>query len=149
MGKARWAVVVTAVCLVVAAVAVAYVAGKAKAVPVQEVVRAKRFELVDAKGAVRGVISMGEDARSPGVAFLDAKGKRRAELTTKSDGSSLLALHDKSGWVRLTLTQLTEGTAFLTLHDEENRIRVLLEVASDGNPTLVMLDKEKVLWQAP
>lgn len=40
----------------VAAVAVAYAAGAAKPVPVQEVVRARRFEVVDEKGKVRAVI---------------------------------------------------------------------------------------------
>ena len=52
MKRSRWAVVVVAVCLVVTVAAVAYAAGKATAVPVQEVVRARRFEVVDSAGKV-------------------------------------------------------------------------------------------------
>jgi hypothetical protein len=56
MRAARWAVVFAAVCAVVAVAGVAYAAGKAKAVPVAEVVRARRVEVADGKGRARGVL---------------------------------------------------------------------------------------------
>ena len=50
--RARWAVLVVVVCLVVTALAIVYAGGK-RGVPVQKVVRARRFELVDAARKVR------------------------------------------------------------------------------------------------
>ena len=77
MSKGKWAVVL-AVLVVLAAIALAYAAGQAKAAA-PEVVRAQRFEVVDAEGRVRIALAMGgENGQSPGLALLDAKGKSRA-----------------------------------------------------------------------
>jgi len=48
--RAKWVVVVVAVCLVVTVAAIAYAAGKTSA---PAVIRAQRFEVVDAEGRAR------------------------------------------------------------------------------------------------
>jgi len=60
MSRGRWAVIIVAVCLAVTVAAVAYAAGKAKAAPVPEVVRARKFELVDSRGRCRAVVKLDE-----------------------------------------------------------------------------------------
>ena len=52
--RLKWAIVVVALCVVVTVAAVAYAAGKASDVP--EVIRAQRFEVVDAEGRIRALL---------------------------------------------------------------------------------------------
>jgi len=125
MGKARWAVVVAVVCLVVAAVAVAYAAGKARAVPVQEVVRARRFEVVDSTG------------------------KGRATFGVLPSGDIGVMLMGKSGVTRAALRVQTDGDTALSVWDEDGKVRLGLGVVAEA-PSLVLFDREgKVMWQAP
>ena len=73
MSRGRWSAVVVAVCLVVTVAAMAYAAGQAKtAAP--KVVRAQRFELVDAEGRVRAMLGLLPDG-SPSMVLYDEKGK--------------------------------------------------------------------------
>jgi len=103
MGNGKWLVVLAVLCLAVALVAVAYAAGKAKAVPVQQVVRAKRFELVDRQGRVRGEFRTEAYDGSPSLRLFGRDGKPCAALAVSGnrggvwlcdrdgDGSSSLA----------------------------------------------------------
>lgn len=95
MSRGKWAVVaIVATCLVVTAAAVAYAAGKAKpAVPVQEVLRAKRFELVDGKGRTRGLLALTESG-SPGLWLTDANGKALARIWVETEGAAAMSLGD-------------------------------------------------------
>ena len=99
MSRGKWAVVL-AVVVVLAAVAAAYAAGQAT-VPVQEVVRAQRFELVDGTGKVRAMLAVASDGRA-GLMLADEKGKARAVLTLDSEGSPNLFLSDKSATCAMT-----------------------------------------------
>jgi len=158
MTRAKWAMVIVAVCLVVTAVAIAYAAGKS-AVPVQEVVRAQKFELVDAKGKLRGVLSVLSDG-SPQLALFDAKGRPRAGLVVLSDRLPALLLGDEKGY-RARLMLDADGSPGLVLSDEQGNTRAVvgvtnLETARTGatqktaESSLMLFDKEgKVLWQEP
>ena len=111
-----------AVCVVVAAVAVAYAAGQT---PAPEVMRAQSFELVDAEGRVRGEMSMGARGRSPGLRLWDEKGEKRAELV------------------------LVKGEPALTFYNEKGKARAEVAVVN-GKAVLGLCDEEgEVIWKAP
>jgi len=136
MRRGKWAVLVVAVCLVVIVAAVVYAAGKAKAVPVQEVVRAKRFELVDAEGRVRGALEL--VGVEPRLVLYDEKSRQRAKLLLGPDGSPTLVLRDEKGNLRVIL-----GAGVL---------ETIRTGAREKRPesSLLLNDSEgKVIWQAP
>ncbi len=135
----RWMIVIVAVCLVVAAVAVAYAAVQNKASG-PDVVRAQRFELVDAEGRVRALLAMSLDGR-PGLAFLDEKGEGRAGLVLGTDGPTL-ELWDKKGKLRARLAVHPDLGPALTLHDEQGVMRAGLLAGTDGRPGLAFLDEK-------
>jgi hypothetical protein len=138
MRRGKWAVVLAA-CIVLAAVAAAYAAGQAKVSP-PEVVRAQRFELVDAEERVRIELCMGGwDGQRPRVSLLDEKGSRRATLGLDSGGSPGLALLDGNGEKRAWL-HLYPGEARLLLAGEKSRGRAVLTVQFDGNSGLLLGD---------
>jgi hypothetical protein len=87
MSKTRWLVVLAALCLLVTALAVAYAAGVAKsAVPVQELVRAQRFEVVDSLGrtrAVLGAVRTDDGNEEVSLSIVGRGGSVVAELETK------------------------------------------------------------------
>jgi hypothetical protein len=97
--------------LVQGAPAVAQVGGA-----VQEVVRAKRFEVVDDQGRSRALLSVLPDG-SPGLTLYDGAGKQRAGLGLLPDGTPRLALHDAAGKQRAGLTVLPDGSPGLALFD--------------------------------
>lgn len=114
MARGKWAIVL-AVVLVLGAVAVAFAAGKTRA---PEVIRAQRFELVDAEGRLRGVVGSTVDA-SVAVALYDEKGRGRAGLALFPDGSPGLVLFDEKGKPRATLALLPDSGPGLVLLDEK------------------------------
>jgi hypothetical protein len=99
MTKGRWALVIGTVCLVVAVVAVAYAAGKAtSAVP--DVIRARRFELVDEGGRTRAVMQTwrpsGESTRTT-LELLDGRGYTLAELRLDTEGQGRVTSYLRLG----------------------------------------------------
>lgn len=61
-----------------------------------DVVRARRFVLVDAAGEVRASLAVRPDG-APGLILLDAAGKPRVVLAVRSDGAPHLTLFDAAG----------------------------------------------------
>ena len=121
--RLKWAIVVVALCLIVTAVAIAYTAGTAT---VPEVIRAQRFELVDAEGKVCAVLSVSADG-STGLAMMDEGGKQVVGLGTGPDGGTGLALMDENG-----------------------KQVVGLGTGADGGTGLALMDGQgKVVWSAP
>ena len=62
--------------------------------------------------------------------FKDKDGKVRAELCTRSDGTSGLRLIDKNGTARAFLGTDANGTPFLTLFDKNGTMRAILGVTA-------------------
>ena len=136
----RWMIVIVAVCLVVTVAAIAYAAGKTTA---PEVIRAQRFELVDAEGRVRIEMSIaGLSGQAPGIRLLDEKGTGRAGLVLFRDGRPGLALSDEKGAVRAGLGLLRDGRPIMTLSDEKGEARAALSLLSDGSPILWLRDEK-------
>jgi hypothetical protein len=144
----KWAMVLVA-CAVLAAMAVAYAAGQAKAAA-PKVVRAQRFEVVDAEGRVRGEIGLGTDGHTPGLMFCNDKGKVCAMLVVSPDGSSSLMLSDAKGGTRGALMVGSDGRPNLWLYDgnAKGKLRAALSVGSDGQPSLGLYDAKGELRAA-
>ena len=66
---------------------------------VEEVIRAKRFEVIDNEGRPRVII--GAQAEASGLMLLDPNGQSVAELAVSDElGSTTLSLYDLRGSVR-------------------------------------------------
>lgn len=162
MNRVRWPVVVVAACLVVTVAAVAYAAGKVSA---PKVLRAQKFELVDAEGVVRASLSM--DYVGPSLQLVDASGQRCVELFVIDDPTGQ---HTSTmgltfwGWGKrapMGLRSSRENGTSVWLRDGEGNLRASLgttdlETTRTGatqktaESSLVLFDKEgKVMWQAP
>jgi hypothetical protein len=64
--------------------------------PQDIVVRAQRFELVDATGQVRATLAVGGPSGEVDLKLLDAKGMIRAKLGGDRDGSGLVLYNETS-----------------------------------------------------
>jgi hypothetical protein len=131
--RASW--VVAGICLLVAIAAVAYAAGKTSA---SEVVRAQKFELVDARGEARA--SLGVDSDGPAFELTDDGGRPRARLFVDADGVGLMLL-DEKGAMRAGLGVGPEGPA-LGLLDGKETARASIGVESDG-PAVTLWDADR------
>ncbi len=117
--RIRCTILAVAGCAVVTGMAVAYAAGKAAA---PEVIRAQRFELVDAEGKVRGRLTVASTT-GPALLLYDQEESVRARLWLTLDGSPLLQLYDKHGRGGVSLFPGTEGNPGVCLRDEEGTLR--------------------------
>jgi len=172
MVKAKWLMVAIVACVALAAVMVGCAARQANPTTLQ-VVRAQRFELVDAQGRVRIDLGMGVDGSTPCVRLLDGqdqprirlslrpdgipaltllgeKGETRAELSLGADGGPILGLGDEKGQPRAVLRVTADGSSILGLFDDKGKGGAGLAVLSDGRASLGLSDdKGKVIWRAP
>ena len=143
MGSSRWAATMTDVCLVTA-VAIAYAAGKSPA-PVQEIVRAKQFQLVDQAGTVRALLATSKRG-DPRLVLSNREGMARALLGVEPDGTPEVVLLDRGGSQRVLLgvDHPVEGSPQevpeLLFSDEGHRQRAELSLGLDGAPRLVLSD---------
>ncbi len=159
MDRSRWAVVAAAGALVAAAAAVTYAARTAKTVPVVEVVRARRFELVGNDGRVVASLSTTQGA-NPVLQLRDRKGTVRAVLALSRDGMAYLEMNDDHARPQVALSQGQQfmqqshsgaelslgrgrirvgfdedGGAGIGLHDREGRPRAVLGSMGIESPT--------------
>jgi hypothetical protein len=136
------------------------------AAPVDEL-RAARFTLVDADGAVRGTLGASSDG-SLGLRLQDRAERTRAELSLDASGATNLMLRDADGEVRswlavgrhgdpslylhgvsrhrtglhghAKLSVDEHGCPVLSLHDGHGRPRVLLSLDETGMATISCTD---------
>jgi len=103
-----------------------------------KVVRAERFEVVDAKGEVRAVLAVREDG-TPHLALFDADGQVRAIVAVLPSGTPDLYLCDADGKPRASLAVWEDGPS-LTLRDAKGKDRATLELSRDWGPILWLDD---------
>lgn len=136
MGGDRFLIALAVVCLLVAVGAVGYGAGKASDVP--EVVRAQRFELVDAKGEVRSELRL-NDFGEGCLLLYDAEGRPQIVLGFDA-GDKYAGLVLSSGNAmqpRLTLgVDPRTSRSEVRLSDRSGKLRAALELDAEGEPTL-------------
>jgi len=83
---------------------------------VAEAIRAKRFEVVDAAGAVRAALTVDEEGM-PGLTLSDEDGNARAALILGKEGIPRLNLLSKTGMVRASLGFGSDWKVQLVLTD--------------------------------
>lgn len=89
--------------------------------PVAEVMRARRIELVDAEGNVRGALDLDESG-NPRVCLCDKEGHVRAGLRLDSDGMPHLCSLAASGSTTADLGFGTSWRAGLVLRDYTGQV---------------------------
>jgi hypothetical protein len=97
-----------------------------------DVLRARRIEVIDAAGRVRGGLGIQQDGTSE-LFLADSTQRRRIRLQVFVDGSLELGFYDAKGGGRAALTAFAEGTARLMLQDGTRRRRIFLTVLADGS----------------
>jgi hypothetical protein len=102
---------------------------------VEEVIRAKRFEMVDDEGQARVVL--GTQDETSGLMLLDSNGQSVAELAVSDDtGSAMLSLYDERGSLRASLDLDADGSPTVGLYDISGEPRISLGIAEGGSPVL-------------
>ena len=107
----------------------------------EEVVRAKRFELVNEEGEIRAILGTGPDD-TVGITLLGQGESDRLSLGTHSDGSSTIALQDEEGRERVKLSAGVSGPV-VNIKDENGNPRVQLQVRKNGSSELILLDQNQ------
>jgi hypothetical protein len=117
----------------------------AKQSTVAEVVRARRFEVVDAAGKVRAVMEVRPQG-SPSLVLSDTAGKIQAALL-----DSQLSFYGLAGQIQAMLSPQEDGTPNLLFVDAKGKPRAMLYLLSeDGRPRLSLHDQAgKPTWKAP
>ena len=110
---------------------------QAKQRPMPDVVRARGFEVVDARGNVRVDIDMGP-VGEPWLVLRDNSGKRRATLELIM-GDPMLTLSDAK-FERARLSSYSSGRWGLDFSDATGRYRAGLGIEPDGMPTMELRD---------
>jgi hypothetical protein len=119
---------------------------EAAASVVPGVVKATRFELVDAEGKSRVVLSAD---RAVWLSFLDSKGIERMALGTEGNGMPEIAMMDQKKMAKVMLLVSPVGTG-LMISDGKNNTRLSAGLEKDDTPLLNLFDaKGNVLFKAP
>lgn len=100
-------------------------------------VRAERFELVDAHGAVRATLATDQDGQVA-VTLFDQDSQRRAALLADRARAGLY-LFTSSGTTALVLAA-SPRVALVTLNDEAGHPGVILSVLPDGRRAIALCD---------
>jgi hypothetical protein len=154
--KAGWVILILPVCFAVTVAAIAYAAGKTSA---PDVIRAQKFELVDAEGRVRAALEVKDDGTAQ-LELCDEKDRPRAALTHFPDPDDYTCLEfcDETGAELLSLGEGLGGSG-MAFHDGSGSLRAALLVDLEQTATgelgratassLSLSDKNtKVLWEA-
>ena len=105
---------------------------------VRDVVEARRFELRDSKGRVRGVFGVTDG--SPQFVLQDDSGAARLRLTVLGDGSPGLALIDATGRTRAAFGLLPDETITLAFADRRGTTRAVLGLTAGQGASLALAD---------
>ena len=89
--------------------------------PVADVVRAKRFELVDSEGKVCATLALGEDG-CPGLGLCDQEGRERATFSLDRGGALYVTMRTKSGGLLGILGFGTDWRLGLQLLDSHRQV---------------------------
>jgi hypothetical protein len=114
---------------------------------VDRIVRAKRFQLVDDNGHLRGFFSADRDGTSI-LSLCDKNGTPRAALAVKPDGSPSVNVYGVNAEEQVTLGVVGK-TAGLTI-SRDNQERAFVGVSPDGKSGVEIFAKDgRRLWGAP
>jgi len=115
--------------------------GDATPGPVQDSVRARRFELVDERGNVRAVLGTQSENGAPGFLVSDSAGRPRIALHVSPEDVPAFDLLDASGAPRVHVALDAEGAPVVTLFGPSERAtQALLAVGADGSAHLRLVE---------
>ena len=89
----------------------------------EEVVRAKRFELVDENGEVRAVLGFTKGASA--LWLCDENGNARVALKVAPDGSPVLTFANQAGKQCLGFAVMPDGTPMMVMFDAADKMHLL------------------------
>ena len=87
-----------------------------------DVVRARRFEIVDDRGRTRAILTAEDDSHLVGIHIANAEGRPAASmgLAPSQDSSPIITLRDPAGdQARLSLTILRDGKPMILMRDND------------------------------
>ena len=107
---------------------------------VQDVVRAKSFEVVGTDGKIMAMLSA--SAKGSELVLHDASGNPRAELNTDLDNlaGTGLVLYNDDGIISARLSTLSDSTPWLLFNDGWGRRRAEICTLSDMSPSFMLYD---------
>lgn len=108
----------------------------------EQVVRARRFEIVDKKGNVRGAIGADEGDGASYFVLKDREGRNRVQIIVEPSGLAAVALRDEQDRQAIALTLDPDRIAALAAWDRQNNERASLGLAPNGQPSLTLSDEE-------
>jgi hypothetical protein len=149
--RARLAVAVAAVAVVLAGIAAAVAAvalrreGSVDRPTIgSALIEASEVVLRDERGDLRGRWTV------QGLSLADQTGRLRASINTGPDGTPNIALFGKEGRTRAVLGLGAEDAPAMTLHDGKSGVRVKLAVDGEAAPSLTLSnEKGDVVAQLP
>ena len=116
-------------------------AAQGKEPAVAEVVKARRFEVVDPAGKTRVRLDAGNGGSS-GLDLYDAEGKMRVRLRVDPVGTGVLDFWDAGGKSRAFLyLRALDGQPGLSLSDAAGKMRAHLSVSRHVGPSLILCDQ--------
>ncbi len=97
-----------------------------------EVVRARRFELVDDNDEVRALLATGPDGAAS-LEFVSDGETLRASIGVNMSGTAVIALRDETGRVRVRVAVESSGSpATFNIRDEADRVRAQMLLHDDA-----------------
>jgi len=115
----------------------------------EDVVRARRFELVDDAGETRAVLDTGHDREEHvGLTLFDTEGKARASLGVMPDGFASLSLGDEDGREVIKITasavvgESVSSDSVVALKDKSGQTRVQLGVSQEGEAAIHLTNSQ-------
>jgi hypothetical protein len=113
----------------------------------KEVVRARRFELVDSNGGLHAVLTLSQYS-TPELRMADRDGRVRATLRVRGDNVPVLAMADEAGQERALLFLHGNGSPELCLRDQKETPRIIAVVEPNGVARLLLTDADfTAKWQ--
>jgi hypothetical protein len=112
----------------------------------EEVLRAKRFELVDDNGTVRGGLEINESSTAY-VHLRGANGTGGVRVATDANGTAIITLRDEQDRARGSLAYRDStntnapGSLGLVFADAEGTTRVQIGISDRGDPNVTMYDQ--------
>lgn len=116
---------------------------------VQDVVRARAFEVVDVDGNKRGEFCM-RPGGGIGIVLSEADGTMRAGISMLADGTPMLYLSDSRGKIRAGICVLDDGEPTMAFSDSAGKSRITLTLLAGGAPMFELSDADdSSLFSAP
>ena len=117
----------------------------------KEIIRANRFELLDAEGKVRGVFGLSKSDNNPYIELLSKDdSKTMVELSISSFDQATFTLSSKNSKSRITMQEIVNGDLSLTLSDSAMNPRININLDKNGVPSIHLADEKMnpraVLW---